>query len=116
MFPARGREGKFFPDDFTCSECGAPKEKFFDMTDLSDPRTLKALEEDEDFDYEIEEIVVKLKDDGDDAATQGASPPSNSPAPVAASPPPPRTRGTTTGRMPAARNTGAPRGRAILST
>ena len=42
MFPARGREGKFFPDSFKCPNCAAPKEAFFDMNDLSDPRTLKA--------------------------------------------------------------------------
>lgn len=28
LFPAKGREFKFFPDSFTCPECGAPKSKF----------------------------------------------------------------------------------------
>jgi len=50
MFPARGREGKFFPKNFKCPSCDAPQESFFDLTDLSDPRTIKAMEEDEDFD------------------------------------------------------------------
>ena len=70
LFPARGREGKFFPDSFTCPNptCNAPKEAFFDMTDLSDARTLKALEEDEDFDYEIEEIEVSLEQDEPESA------------------------------------------------
>ena len=30
IFPARGREGKFFPDNYKCMQCGAPKEAFFD--------------------------------------------------------------------------------------
>merc|ERR1719321_857224 len=63
MFPARGRDAKFFPDDFTCPGCGAEKASFFDMTDLSDERTVKALAEDEDFDYEVEKIVVPIDED-----------------------------------------------------
>ena len=43
IFPARGREGKFFPDNYRCQQCDAPKSAFFDMTDLSDPRTVAAL-------------------------------------------------------------------------
>ena len=43
MFPARGREGKFFPKNFKCPTCNSPQEAFFDLTDLSDPRTVKAL-------------------------------------------------------------------------
>ena len=38
MFPARGREGKFFPAGFKCPTCKAPQTSFFDLTDLSDPR------------------------------------------------------------------------------
>ena len=34
MFPARGREGKFFPKNFKCPNCDAPVEAFYDMTDL----------------------------------------------------------------------------------
>jgi len=32
LFPAAGREFKFFPDDFKCPECGAPKDKFKDAS------------------------------------------------------------------------------------
>jgi hypothetical protein len=65
MFPARGRDAKFFPDDFTCptAGCGADKANFFDMTDMTDERTVKALAEDKDFDYEVEQIVVPIDDD-----------------------------------------------------
>jgi hypothetical protein len=65
MFPARGRDAKFFPDDFTCptAGCGADKASFFDMTDMTDERTVKALAEDKDFDYEVEQIVVPIDDD-----------------------------------------------------
>lgn len=97
MFPARGREGKFFPDDFKCPSCEAPKESFFDMTDMSDPRTVTAMENDEDFDYEIAEVVVEIKDDdeNDGRSSSQASPPKPSPSPppaakaAAPSPPPP---------------------------
>jgi hypothetical protein len=87
MFPARGREGKFFPDDFKCPTCESPKESFFDMTDMSDPRTVKALEEDEDFDYEIEEIIVPIKDDDED--TGRSAPPQRRPPSPPPPPPPP---------------------------
>eukprot|EP00286_Rhodomonas_abbreviata_P022689 CAMPEP_0181308006 /NCGR_PEP_ID=MMETSP1101-20121128/11209_1 /TAXON_ID=46948 /ORGANISM="Rhodomonas abbreviata, Strain Caron Lab Isolate" /LENGTH=256 /DNA_ID=CAMNT_0023414313 /DNA_START=34 /DNA_END=804 /DNA_ORIENTATION=- len=45
MMPAKGREGKFFPDDFKCPICGAPKEKFWDMNDEKDPRNQEKPEE-----------------------------------------------------------------------
>jgi len=32
LFPAAGREFKFFPDSFKCPECGAPKDKFVDRS------------------------------------------------------------------------------------
>jgi rubredoxin len=38
IYPARGREFKFFPAGFKCPSCGAPKEKFYDLTDPDDPR------------------------------------------------------------------------------
>eukprot|EP00960_Hanusia_phi_P069492 767104-Hanusia_phi.AAC.1 len=38
MMPARGREGKFFPDNFKCPICGASKEEFWDKNDPNDPR------------------------------------------------------------------------------
>uniref|UniRef100_A0A7S1A400 Rubredoxin-like domain-containing protein n=1 Tax=Noctiluca scintillans TaxID=2966 RepID=A0A7S1A400_NOCSC len=33
LFPARGREGAFFPDRFKCPICGAAKRDFFEMND-----------------------------------------------------------------------------------
>eukprot|EP00307_Rebecca_sp_RCC1486_P010229 CAMPEP_0119407104 /NCGR_PEP_ID=MMETSP1335-20130426/1148_1 /TAXON_ID=259385 /ORGANISM="Chrysoculter rhomboideus, Strain RCC1486" /LENGTH=200 /DNA_ID=CAMNT_0007431197 /DNA_START=39 /DNA_END=641 /DNA_ORIENTATION=+ len=38
LYPARGREGKFFPSSFKCPMCGSPKESFYDMNDKNDPR------------------------------------------------------------------------------
>lgn len=38
IYPARGREFKFFPAGFKCPSCGATKEKFYDLTDPDDPR------------------------------------------------------------------------------
>lgn len=35
MFPAAGREFKFFGDEFVCPTCGAPKDKFVDANSLS---------------------------------------------------------------------------------
>jgi len=32
LFPAKGREFKFFPASFTCPECGAGKDKFEDRS------------------------------------------------------------------------------------
>ncbi len=34
MFPAKGREFKFLPDDFKCPECGASKDKFVDLSKM----------------------------------------------------------------------------------
>lgn len=33
LFPAAGREFKFYGDDFVCPACGAPKDKFVDVND-----------------------------------------------------------------------------------
>jgi len=95
IFPARGREGKFFPDDFKCLTCEAPKEAFFDMNDLSDPRTIAYQQQDEDFDYEVVEIEVPVTDN-EDMPGSGApkpsavlSPPAPSPAPPPPAPTPP---------------------------
>jgi rubredoxin len=33
IFPARGREGKFFPDDYKCGMCGAGRDAFEDRID-----------------------------------------------------------------------------------
>jgi len=85
MFPARGRDKKFFPDNFKCPHCKAPKDCFFDMTDLSDPRTREALENDEYFDYDIENIEVPVKEDDNDGKPAGGKDPPPSPQP-----PPPR--------------------------
>lgn len=52
MYPARGREFKFFPDGFTCPICGTAKSDFRDLNDENDPRNW---EDDEDEDDEDEE-------------------------------------------------------------
>jgi hypothetical protein len=58
IFPARGREGKFFPSDFKCPmpECDASKDAFFDVHDLTDPRAVAYREQDEDFEYSVETV------------------------------------------------------------
>lgn len=38
MYPARGREFKFFPDTFKCPLCKSPKSMFWDLNDPDDPR------------------------------------------------------------------------------
>jgi len=48
IWPARGREFKFFPDSFTCPVCGAPKSEFWDLNDEDDPRNWEEEEEEED--------------------------------------------------------------------
>eukprot|EP00427_Karlodinium_veneficum_P000957 CAMPEP_0169151998 /NCGR_PEP_ID=MMETSP1015-20121227/51204_1 /TAXON_ID=342587 /ORGANISM="Karlodinium micrum, Strain CCMP2283" /LENGTH=220 /DNA_ID=CAMNT_0009221613 /DNA_START=41 /DNA_END=703 /DNA_ORIENTATION=+ len=54
MFPARGRDGKFFPDDYKCVNCGVSKDRFYDMMDLNDPRTKEARKNDPYFSYDDE--------------------------------------------------------------
>ncbi|GAB0492855.1 hypothetical protein MMPV_004125 [Pyropia vietnamensis] len=54
MYPARGREFKFFPDGFTCPICGAPKSDFRDLNDENDPRNWED-DDDEEDDEEDEE-------------------------------------------------------------
>jgi len=38
LFPAKGREFKFFTDSFKCPACGSTKEAFYDTSDPTDPR------------------------------------------------------------------------------
>ncbi|GMH71500.1 hypothetical protein TL16_g05666 [Triparma laevis f. inornata] len=45
IFPARGREGKFFPDTYKCPSCGADKESFFDRREEVAEKTI-------DYEYE----------------------------------------------------------------
>jgi len=58
IFPSRGREGKFFPDGYKCQGCGAPKEAFFDMNSMDDPRAIEARANDPNFDYTTEQIEL----------------------------------------------------------
>jgi rubredoxin len=46
LYPARGRELKFFPNTFKCPQCSAPKSEFWDLNDPDDPRNQEP-EEDE---------------------------------------------------------------------
>lgn len=50
MYPARGREFKFFPDSFKCPLCGTPKSEFWDLNDPSDPRNQEDEDEDDSSD------------------------------------------------------------------
>ncbi len=91
IFPARGREGKFFPDSFRCPNCGARKEAFFDMNDLSDPRTVAAQASDKDFQYSVQDVEVTVDADDEGGADDGPAPPGPSPPPAPGpgpSPPP----------------------------
>lgn len=55
MYPARGREFKFFPDSFKCPLCGTPKSEFWDLNDPDDPRN----QEDDEEEEEEEDVVDK---------------------------------------------------------
>lgn len=50
MYPARGREFKFFPDSFKCPLCGKPKSEFWDLNDPDDPRNQELYEDDSESD------------------------------------------------------------------
>ena len=54
MYPARGREGKFFPESFKCPLCQSPKRMFWDLRDRNDPRN-----QEEAGDEGIEEVVTE---------------------------------------------------------
>jgi len=56
LYPALGREVRFFRDDFKCPSCGAPKETFYDVYDPTDPRNY---EEDDEVPPEILELWLK---------------------------------------------------------
>lgn len=61
MYPARGREFKFFPDSFKCPLCGTPKSEFWDLNDPDDPRNQE--EEEEEADQDDDGGVVVGKDE-----------------------------------------------------
>lgn len=83
IYPAAGREFKFFPADFTCPSCGAPRDSFFDPNDPNDPRNweeevsgddgeneegLNVDDDDDEYDFDIEDGDLDLDlgdDDGD---------------------------------------------------
>lgn len=60
MYPARGREFKFFPDSFKCPLCGTPKSEFWDLNDPDDPRNQ---EEEEEVDQDDQEGVAVGQDE-----------------------------------------------------
>jgi rubredoxin len=95
IFPARGREGKFFPDDYKCQMCAAPKESFFDMNSFEDPRAIAARANDKHFTYETEVIEIDLEDPEEKKGktspkAAARAPPAPKPAPKPAPPPPAR--------------------------
>lgn len=61
MYPARGREFKFFPDSFKCPLCGTPKSEFWDLNDPDDPRNQEQDDEDDDEDDDDEEIETEMQ-------------------------------------------------------
>lgn len=69
MYPARGREDRFFPDGFKCPLCGTPREQFWDLNDANDPRN--QIDEDEDDDDDGQQPGDG--DDGDDGDGSGGS-------------------------------------------
>lgn len=68
MYPARGREFKFFPDSFKCPLCQSPKSAFWDLNDPTDPRNQENDDEEAD-----------LVDEGEDT-TSGKGPSSETQA------------------------------------
>jgi rubredoxin len=48
IYPARGREFKFFPDSFKCPLCATPKADFWDLNDPTDPRNQESDDEQDD--------------------------------------------------------------------
>lgn len=52
IYPARGREFKFFPDNFKCPLCGSPKSAFWDRNDPTDPRNQESDDDEEDEDLQ----------------------------------------------------------------
>jgi rubredoxin len=48
LFPAKGREWKFFPTDFRCPACGSEKDDFYDINDPDDPRNQEGAIQPED--------------------------------------------------------------------
>jgi rubredoxin len=47
IYPARGREFKFFPDSFKCPLCATPKADFWDLNDPTDPRNQESDDEED---------------------------------------------------------------------
>lgn len=55
IYPARGREFKFFPDSFKCPLCSTPKSEFWDLNDPDDPRNQQSEDEDDENDENDEQ-------------------------------------------------------------
>jgi rubredoxin len=78
MYPARGREFKFFPDSFKCPLCQTPKDGFWDLNDPTDPRNQEDDDDDADSDADGEldagaDAVVDLEVQVDAAADASPS-------------------------------------------
>lgn len=65
MYPARGREFKFFPDSFKCPLCATPKSEFWDLNDPDDPRN----QEDDTEEEDDQDTVVDDDDPGSNGTT-----------------------------------------------
>jgi rubredoxin len=76
LYPARGRELKFFPRTFKCPQCSAPKSEFWDLNDPNDPRNQET-ESDETDEASLEQTQ---SEDAPDTPqdTGGSTPPIDS--------------------------------------
>jgi rubredoxin len=94
MFPALGREGRFFPDSFKCPGCGADKSKFSDVRDnvledvaLGDDEDEyeyydeddEKWEDDDEYEYEVDEDGVEGDGKGEDAPSTVDQTPTDDP-------------------------------------
>ena len=75
IFPARGREGKFFPDNFKCPTCGSPSSSFTNVRSELDTESVDVEYENmkdyapkvaEELERKKEEMESKLSTDGGD--------------------------------------------------
>lgn len=86
IYPARGREFKFFPDSFKCPLCGSSREAFFDKNDATDERNQEFDEDGERDDLE----PAGLPDFGGPGAAGASTGPAVSTAEATADAPEPK--------------------------
>jgi len=71
IFPARGREGKFFPDDFKCPTCGSPSSEFSNIRSELDTESVDVEYENmKDYSPKIAEEMERKKEMESQAASE----------------------------------------------